>query len=85
MGEAGGCFDGPTCKVGLHGADLSPEIVVYFSVPDIEAAAHLVGELGGMRVRSALKSLGSAASACARIPQVWFSACINPCRCEGVR
>lgn len=47
MKEGGGCFDGPTCKVGMHTSDPEPGIVVYFAVTDIEAAARRVRELGG--------------------------------------
>lgn len=47
MGEGGGWFKAPTCKVGMHPSDPNPGIVVYFSVSDIEAAAIKVRQLGG--------------------------------------
>lgn len=47
MGEGGGWFDSPTCKIGLHPSDPLPGIVVYLSVADVEAAASKVRELGG--------------------------------------
>lgn len=46
-GEAGGIFNTPTCNVGLHASDPTPQMVVYFSVTDIEQAAMQVAELGG--------------------------------------
>jgi predicted enzyme related to lactoylglutathione lyase len=47
MGEGGGWFKTPTCKIGMHPSDPKPGIVVYFSVSDIEAASIKVRELGG--------------------------------------
>jgi predicted enzyme related to lactoylglutathione lyase len=37
----------PTMKVGTHGDDPAPQIYVYFSVPDLEAAAARVRAAGG--------------------------------------
>jgi uncharacterized protein len=47
MGEGGGWFETPTCKVGMHPSDPKPGIVVYFFVSDIEAASVKVRELSG--------------------------------------
>ena len=47
MGEGGGWFNTPTCKIGMHPSDPSPGIVVYFSVRNIEAASGKVRDLGG--------------------------------------
>jgi predicted enzyme related to lactoylglutathione lyase len=40
-------FAGPGLRAGLHGGDNAREIIVYFSVADIEAAVSRVRELGG--------------------------------------
>ena len=45
--ENGGWFDSGAIKTGLHGGDDRPAIVVYFAVPDIEAAIAKVRDLGG--------------------------------------
>lgn len=45
--ENGGWFDTGEIKTGLHGKDDRPAIVVYFDVPDIEAAVARVRQLGG--------------------------------------
>ena len=45
--ENGGWFDSGDIKTGLHGQDDRPAIVVYFDVPNIEAAVERVRELGG--------------------------------------
>jgi predicted enzyme related to lactoylglutathione lyase len=48
MGDAGdGWFETPSLKAGLHGNDPDGGIVVYFRVPDLEAAIAKVRELGG--------------------------------------
>ena len=48
MGDAGdGWFQTPGIRAGLHGNDPAHGIVPYFRVPDIEAAAARVRELGG--------------------------------------
>lgn len=48
MGEgAGGWIETGGVRGGLHGGDPDPGIVVYFDVPDLEAALKTVGELGG--------------------------------------
>ena len=46
-GEGGGVFKTPTCNVGLHAKDPTPQMVVYFSVASIEQAAKQVAALGG--------------------------------------
>ncbi|KAB2890228.1 MAG: VOC family protein [Burkholderiaceae bacterium] len=46
-GEGSGVFASPTCNVGLHANDPTPQMVVYLSVQDIEQAAKRVVELGG--------------------------------------
>lgn len=46
-GEGGGVFSSPTCNVGLHSKDPTPQMVVYFSVPNIGEAAKQVVVLGG--------------------------------------
>ena len=46
-GQDGGWFQTPTIRVGLHGDDPQPQIVVYFSVPDLEAAIARVRAAGG--------------------------------------
>jgi uncharacterized protein len=46
-GESGGVFTTPTCKIGLHGNDPTPQMVPYFSVQSIEDAAKQVVALGG--------------------------------------
>jgi predicted enzyme related to lactoylglutathione lyase len=40
-------FQTPAIKAGLHGEDPSPQIYVYFNVPDLEAAAARVRAAGG--------------------------------------
>lgn len=47
IGQGGGVFNTPSCKVGLHANDPTPSMVVYFSVENIEHAATKVRELGG--------------------------------------
>lgn len=48
MGDGGdGWFDAPSLKAGLHGNDPDHGVVVYFRVPDLEAAIAKVRELGG--------------------------------------
>jgi uncharacterized protein len=47
MGDSGGCFDTPTCKVGVHPGDPNPGLVVYFAVENIELSASRVRALGG--------------------------------------
>lgn len=37
----------PTIKAGLHDQDAEARIAMYFSVDDIEAAAHTIRHLGG--------------------------------------
>ncbi len=46
-GEAGGVFSTPACNVGLQANDPTPQMIVYFSVTNIEQAAKQVVELGG--------------------------------------
>lgn len=43
----GGWFDSGEIKTGLHGNDERPAIIVYFDVPDIDAAVAKVRNLGG--------------------------------------
>lgn len=45
--DDGGWFDSGDIKTGLHGNDDDPAMIVYFEVPDIEAAVVKVRELGG--------------------------------------
>lgn len=45
--ENGGWFDTGEIRTGLHGGDDHPAIVVYFEVPDIDAAVEKVWGLGG--------------------------------------
>ncbi|MEO1190246.1 MAG: VOC family protein [Pseudomonadota bacterium] len=45
--DEGGWFDAGGLRVGLHGKDDRPALVVYFEVPDIEAAVAKVRALGG--------------------------------------
>jgi predicted enzyme related to lactoylglutathione lyase len=40
-------FQTPQIKAGTHGDDPSPQIYVYFNVPDLEAAATRVRAAGG--------------------------------------
>ena len=40
-------FQTPQIRAGTHGEDPSPQIYVYFSVPDLEAAAERVRAAGG--------------------------------------
>ncbi|MEO1300183.1 MAG: VOC family protein [Cyanobacteria bacterium J06636_16] len=48
MGNEGeGYFQTPTIKAGLHGNDPEPQILVFFSVPDLAIAIARVVELGG--------------------------------------
>ena len=48
MGEGGeGWFQTPTMKVGLHGKDPTPGFLVFFGVPDLDAAVSGVSGLGG--------------------------------------
>lgn len=48
MSDGGdGWFDTPSAKAGLHGNDPDHGIVVYFRVPNLEAAIAKVRELGG--------------------------------------
>ncbi|HLN04596.1 MAG TPA: VOC family protein [Bryobacteraceae bacterium] len=42
-----GWFQTPSIKVGVHGNDPTPGILVFFSVPDLEQAIAQVRELGG--------------------------------------
>jgi uncharacterized protein len=42
-----GYFQTPTIKVGIHGEDPSPGFLVFFGVPDLEAAIANVNRLGG--------------------------------------
>jgi uncharacterized protein len=45
--EGEGWFQSPTMKVGLHGNDPSPGFLVFFGVPDLDAAIRDVVKLGG--------------------------------------
>lgn len=48
MGDSGQTsIETPTMRAGLHGSDAQAQIIVYFAVPDIEAAVARVRELGG--------------------------------------
>lgn len=42
-----GWLETPTIRGGLHDEDADPRIVLYFEVPDIDAAVIRVRELGG--------------------------------------
>jgi len=44
---AEGYFQTPTIKAGIHGDDPSPGFLVFFGVPDLEAAMATVNGLGG--------------------------------------
>jgi len=46
-GEGAGVFGTQTCNVGLHANDPTPQMVIYFSVDNIELAASQVAEFGG--------------------------------------
>jgi len=46
MAQGGGWFQAPTMRVGFHGED-TPQIYVFFEVPDLEQALALVREAGG--------------------------------------
>jgi predicted enzyme related to lactoylglutathione lyase len=48
MGDRGEAWiETGSVRGGLHGNDQNPGLVVYFEVPDIEAALTTVAELGG--------------------------------------
>ena len=47
MGAEGGWFQTPTLKTGLHTNGATPQIFVYFSVPDLTAAIEQVRASGG--------------------------------------
>jgi uncharacterized protein len=47
MGSEGGWFQTPTMKAGLHGNDPTPQLYVYFAVPDLAAAIIRVRDAGG--------------------------------------
>jgi uncharacterized protein len=42
-----GYFETPTCRIGHHGNDPLPGLMVFFAVDDIEEAAQKVVSLGG--------------------------------------
>ena len=46
MAQGGGWFQAPSMRVGFHGED-TPQIYVFFEVPDLELAIGLVREAGG--------------------------------------
>jgi predicted enzyme related to lactoylglutathione lyase len=46
MAQGGGWFQGPSIRIGMHGGD-SPQIYVFFEVPDLEQAMAVVREAGG--------------------------------------
>ena len=46
MAQGGGWFQAPSMRVGFHGED-TPQIYVFFEVPDLEQAIALVREAGG--------------------------------------
>ncbi|WP_299507580.1 VOC family protein [uncultured Roseobacter sp.] len=70
--ENGGWFDTGEIKTGLHGKDDRPAIVVYFDVPNIEAAVAKVRQLGGTADNPTPEEPGFGR----------FSTCIDP---QGVR
>ena len=47
MGAAGGWFQTPSIKMGLHGSDPQPQLYVFFDVADLDAAIALVRASGG--------------------------------------
>jgi predicted enzyme related to lactoylglutathione lyase len=47
MGDAGGWFQTPSIKAGLHGSDPQPQLYVFFDVDDLDAAIALVKASGG--------------------------------------
>jgi predicted enzyme related to lactoylglutathione lyase len=49
--EGEGWFQCPTMKVGLHGNDPSPGFLVFFAVPDLDAAIREVVTFGGTAER----------------------------------
>jgi len=46
-GDGAGVFGTPTCNVGLHANSPTPQMVIYFSVDNIELAAGQVEEFAG--------------------------------------
>lgn len=42
-----GWFQAPSMRVGLHGGDTAPQVLVFFQVDDLQAAATRVQALGG--------------------------------------
>lgn len=70
--EDGGLFESGDIKTGLHGKDDRPAIVVYFEVPDIEAAVAKVRALGGTADDPSPEEPGFGR----------FSTCVDP---QGVR
>jgi hypothetical protein len=45
--DSDGWFQTPSMKVGVHGNDPNPGFLVFFGVPDLEAAMAKVRALGG--------------------------------------
>jgi predicted enzyme related to lactoylglutathione lyase len=46
MPQGGGWFQTPSIRIGLHGGD-TPQMYVFFEVPDLEHAIALVRDAGG--------------------------------------
>ena len=47
MADAGGWFQTPSIRVGLHGNDPQPQLHVFFDVTDLDVAIALVKASGG--------------------------------------
>ncbi len=58
MGADGGWLQTPTVKAGLHGDWSTPQIYVYFSVPDLTSAIEKVRAAGGQAEESIAEEAG---------------------------
>jgi uncharacterized protein len=83
MAQGGGWFQAPSMRVGFHGED-TPQIYVFFEVPDLEQAIALVREAGGEADPPAPEEPGFG-----RMADFWrFSrnrnpSIINNCKCDA--
>jgi uncharacterized protein len=68
MAQGGGWFQAPSMRVGLHGED-TPQIYVFFEVPDLEQAMELVRDAGGEADRPAPEEAGFGRFSICRDPQ----------------
>jgi predicted enzyme related to lactoylglutathione lyase len=68
MAQGGGWFQAPSMRVGFHGED-TPQIYVFFEVPDLERAISLVREAGGEADPPAPEESGFGRMAFCRDPQ----------------